>query len=154
MARRLGRPTVALNLSAEERTTLQRYIRRRTSSQQLALRSRIVLECARGSENQDVAVKLDVTPHTVGKWRRRFAEKRLDGLHDGPRPGAPRTIEDDKVEEVIVRTLESRPKGATHWSTRQIPQRQLLFPISDDHTSPSGYLRIAPSLACRVLCSA
>ena len=120
MARRLGRPTVELNLSDEERTTLQRYIRRRTSSQQLALRSRIVLECARGSENQDVAVKLDVTPHTVGKWRRRFAEKRLDGLHDRPRPGAPRTIEDDRVEEVIVRTLESTPKGATHWSTRQM----------------------------------
>jgi len=120
MAQKLGRPMVALNLSDEERTTLQRYIRRRTSSQQLALRSRIVLECARGSENQDVAVKLDVTPHTVGKWRRRFAEKRLDGLHDGHRPGPPRTIEDDKVEEVIVRTLESAPKGATHWSTRQM----------------------------------
>ena len=120
MACTRGRPTIALDLSDEERNTLQRYVRRRTSSQQLALRSRIVLQCARGSANQDVASELGVTPHTVGKWRRRFAEMRLDGLHDGPRPGAPRTIEDDKVEEVIVRTLESTPKGATHWSTRQM----------------------------------
>lgn len=120
MASKRGRPTVALDLSGEERTTLQRYVRRRMSSQQLALRSRIVLECARGAANQDVAFQLGVTPHTVGKWRRRFAKMRLDGLHDEPRPGPPRTIEDDKVEEVIVRTLESTPKGATHWSTRQM----------------------------------
>ncbi len=120
MARMHGRPTVALELSSEERTTLERYVRRRTCSQQLALRSRIVLECARGTTNREVAFKLGVTPHTVGKWRRRFAEMRIDGLHDEPRPGAPRTIDDDKVEEVIVRTLESTPKGATHWSTREM----------------------------------
>jgi transposase len=120
MARGRGRPTVAIELAEEERVTLRRHVRRRTSSQQLALRSRIVLECADGAANQDVASKLGVTPHTVGKWRRRFAEMRLDGLHDGPRPGAPRTIGDDTVEAVIVRTLESTPKGATHWSTRQM----------------------------------
>ena len=120
MGARLGRPTVAIELTDEERTTLQRYIRRRTASQQLVLRSQIVLGCARGLTNTEVAESMGVNKNTVTTWRRRFAEKRLDGLHDAPRPGAPRSIGDDKIEEVIVQTLESTPKGATHWSTRQM----------------------------------
>lgn len=120
MGARRGRPTVPIELTDEERTTLQRYIRRRTASQQLVLRSRIVLGCARGLTNTEVAESVGVNKNTVTTWRRRFAEKRLDGLHDAPRPGAPRSIGDDKIEEVIVQTLESTPKGATHWSTRQM----------------------------------
>lgn len=120
MARRRGRPTVPLELSRDERATLQRYGRRRTVSQQLALRARIVLECARGLSNVEVGQKLGVTERTVGKWRSRFVKDRLDALADAPRPGRPRTISDDKVEEIVVKTLESTPKGATHWSTRQM----------------------------------
>ena len=122
-ARPRGRPTVAIELTAEERETLQRYLRRRTASQQLVQRSRIILGCARGLTNTQVAETVGVNKDTVTKWRRRFAEERLDGLHDAPRPGGPRSIDDDKVEEMIVRTLESTPKGATHWSTRQMAKQ-------------------------------
>jgi transposase len=84
----------------------------------LALRARIVLACAEGMQNKQVAARLQVDPATVGKWRRRFVEHRLDGLRDEPRSGAPRTIEDARIEAVIVRTLESVPPDATHWSSR------------------------------------
>jgi transposase len=117
---RTGRPKALLELTADERAALERNVRRRKSAQQLVLRSRIVLACADGENNQSVADKLGVTPHTVGKWRRRFVESRLEGLHDEPRPGGPRTISDDQVEEVVVKTLESTPKNATHWSTRSM----------------------------------
>lgn len=120
MARKRGRPTAAIELSDEERETLQRYTRRRTASQQLVQRARIVLGCAKGLNNQQIAAGVGVSAHTVGKWRRRFAQERLDGLHDTPRPGAPRSIGDEMVEGVIVKTLETTPKGATHWSTRQM----------------------------------
>lgn len=120
MAQKQGRPTAVIELSDEERKTLQRYMRRRTASQQLVQRARIVLGCANGLNNQQIAADVGVSVHTVGKWRRRFAEERLDGLHDTPRPGTPRSIDDEMVEEVIVKTLETTPKGATHWSTRQM----------------------------------
>jgi transposase len=107
-------------LSAEERETLQRWARRPTSAQALALRCRIVLAAAEDKKNKDIAAELGCNPATVTKWRRRFAEKRLDGLHDEPRPGAPRKISDADVERVIVKTLEETPKGATHWSTRSM----------------------------------
>jgi transposase len=119
MARR-GRPTVEITLTPEERATLERWARRQKSAQALALRCRIVLGCADGLTHADIAAQLGCNPVTVGKWRRRFAADRLDGLTDAPRPGAARTIGDDVVESVLVDTLESAPPDATHWSTRDL----------------------------------
>lgn len=109
-------------LSDEERATLERWARRPKSAQALALRCRIVLECAKGGHNTEVAQGLGVGRAAVNKWRARFLAQRLDGLHDEPRPGAPRSITDDDVEVLIVRTLESTPADATHWSTRSMAQ--------------------------------
>ncbi len=117
MARR-GRPTVEITLSGDERKTLQRWAQRHSSSQALALRCRIVLACAEGRPNGEVASELRVHPTTVSKWRHRFAKHRIDGLVDAPRPGAARTIGDDVIEAIIVETLETAPPDATHWSTR------------------------------------
>ena len=118
---RTGRPKARLVLSEQERATLERWSRRPSSAQALAQRSRIVLECAAGQTNQAVAARERVTPQTVGKWRRRFVERRLDGLVDEPRPGQPRRITDELVEQVIVKTLEEPPPdGGTHWSTRRM----------------------------------
>jgi len=117
---RAGRPKSALVLSGEERATLERWARRPTTAQALALRCRIVLACAQGGNDIEVAERLGVGRGTVGKWRRRFIDRRLDGLHDEPRPGAPRSIGDDDVERVIVKTLEETPANATHWSTRSL----------------------------------
>jgi transposase len=103
---RTGRPTASLTLTSDEQDILRRYIRRGKTSQQLALRSRIVLECAKGQDNQRVATILGVNAKTVGKWRARFFAERLDGLTDSHRTGAPRQIGDDKVEEIIVATLD------------------------------------------------
>lgn len=96
----------------------------------LALRSKIVLACADGADNIAVAGKLDVNQATVGKWRRRFLEKRLDGLVDEPRPGTPRKITDDDVEWVVVKTLEDKPVDATHWSTRDLAKQVGISPAS------------------------
>jgi len=115
-----GRPKAELVLTGGERETLQRWARRPTSAQALALRCRIVLACAEGLSNQKVAASQGVNQVTVGKWRSRFAERRLDGLHDEPRPGAPRSISDADVERVLVKTLEEAPRNATHWSTRSL----------------------------------
>lgn len=116
----VGRPVAAIDLTAEERSKLEELARRRKTSQAVALRSRIVLDCAAGLTNTEVAAKLSVTLPTVGKWRARFARDRLAGLTDAPRPGQPRKITDAKVEEVVTRTLESTPANATHWSTRSM----------------------------------
>ncbi len=115
-----GRPRNELVLTDEERETLERWSRRHTSAQALALRCRIVLACAQGGHDGQVAERLGVNRNTVGKWRRRFIASRLDGLHDEPRPGAPRQIGDEDVERVIVKTLEDSPADATHWSTRSM----------------------------------
>jgi len=112
----------ALVLSGEERETLERWARRPTSAQALAQRCRIVLACAEGQTNQQVAAAEGVHQATVGKWRTRFVAQRLDGLHDEPRPGKPRTISDADVERVIVKTLEEAPPRATHWSTRSLAE--------------------------------
>lgn len=117
---RMGRPTVEVVLTDDERETLQRWARRATSSQALALRCRIVLACAGGASNTQAGRDLSVHPVTVAKWRRRFAADRLEGLVDEPRPGAPRTVSNAQVEDVVVRTLESTPRDATHWSTRSM----------------------------------
>jgi len=107
-------------LSNDERETLVRWSRRRSSAQVLALRCRIVLACAEGLTNQAVAARVGVNQATVSKWRSRFIAGRLEGLSDEPRPGAPRTISDEDVERVIVKTLEETPRDATHWSTRSL----------------------------------
>ena len=119
---RRGTAVAELVLSDEERDTLERWARRPTTAQALALRCRIVLACAQGGSNTEVADQLGVNRMTVGKWRARFVTDRLDGLHDEPRPGGPRSIGDDDVERVIVKTLEETPRGATHWSTRSMAQ--------------------------------
>src|SRR5580658_8823012 len=113
-----GRPLKELILSSDERTKLEQWARRPKTSQRLALRSRIVLKCASAMTNTQVAQELKVSLATVCKWRGRFVEDRLEGLVDEPRPGAPRKITDTRIEEVIGRTLESKPEAATHWSTR------------------------------------
>jgi transposase len=120
---RSGRPKAELVLSQEERETLEGLTRRRKTAAGLARRAAIVLACAEGNSNKTVAKRLQVASLTVGKWRARFVRDRLDGLLDEPRPGAPRRVTDKKVEDVVTQTLESTPKGATHWSTREMAKR-------------------------------
>src|SRR5579862_4173616 len=115
-----GRPKAELTLTTEERDTLERWGRRPKTAQALALRARIVLRCASGATNTVVAEQLHVSQQMVCKWRARFAERRLDGLLDEPRPGAPRAHADTAVEQLITKTLESTPRAATHWSTRSM----------------------------------
>jgi transposase len=116
MAGRRAAPEVVL--SESERSELKALAGRRKTAQAMAMRARIVLVCAEGLQSKQVADQLGVDRATVGKWRRRFVEKRLDGLYDEPRSGAPRTVDDARIEAVIVKTLESVPANATHWSSR------------------------------------
>jgi transposase len=120
---RLGRPVTRIVLSPSERETLERYTRRATTAQALALRARIVLRCAAGETHTAIAADLHVTKQTVGKWRRRFVDARVPGLLDEPRPGAPRKISDAAIERVLTTTLESTPRDATHWSTRSLAKQ-------------------------------
>ena len=120
---RTGRPKAVLTLTDGERSQLVSWSRRATSSQSLALRSRIVLACADGADNKAVAVELRCNPVTVGKWRARFIARRLDGLLDEDRPGRPASISLDQVEEVLVATLESTPKNATGWSRKSMAKK-------------------------------
>ncbi len=119
-----------LVLSEAERRTLSNWAKRRTTAQGLALRARIVLACAEGGPNIAVAARLGVNRATVAKWRTRFLRDRLGGLTDEPRPGVPRTITDAQVEEVVVRTLEEVPEGATHWSRRELAKQVGISPAS------------------------
>jgi transposase len=109
-----------LTLTDAERETLECWTRRAKTAQAMAQRARLILGCAAGRTNTVVAHELRLTKQTVGKWRSRFLARRLDGLLDEPRPGAPRTITDAQVERVLTRTLESTPVDATHWSTRSM----------------------------------
>lgn len=117
---RTGRPKQPLILTEEERQRLQSLAHRARSQPALARRARVVLACAEGVDNKTVAGKLRCSPGMVGKWRARFLETRLEGLYDEPRPGAPRKVGDDQVEQVVIQTLESTPRGQTHWSTREL----------------------------------
>jgi len=117
---RTGRPKAVLVLSEDEEALLRSYSRRHSTAQLLAQRARIVLACASGLSNKAVAEQLGCHANNVGKWRRRFLCDRVAGLFDEPRPGVPRTISDRKVEQVVTMTLESAPRNATHWSTREM----------------------------------
>ena len=119
----IGRPIPPLHLSSDERESLERWKRRPTTAQALALRSRIILRCSEGKTNTVVAGEIGLAKQTVGKWRARFIERRLDGLLDEPRPGGPRSITDTDVERVVTLTLETTPADATHWSTRSMAAR-------------------------------
>ena len=119
----MGRPKAELVLSDDERAQLERWARRPKSSQALALRCRIVLACADGRTNLQVAADLGCSAVTVGKWRARFVEHRLDGLSDEERPGRPTSITAEQVEDVVVATLESTPANATHWTRSKMAQR-------------------------------
>ena len=119
----MGRPTKPLNLMAEEKEKLTMLARRPKSSQAIAMRARIVLACAEGLSNGAAANKLHITGATVCKWRERFRVSRLEGLLDEPRPGAPRSIADTQIEDVVTQTLESMPVNSTHWSTRLMAEK-------------------------------
>ena len=107
-------------LTEEERERLQSLAHRSRSQSLVARRSRVVLACAEGLDNKVVAKKLRCSLGMVGKWRARCLESRLEGLYDEPRPGAPRKVSDEQIEQVIIKTLESTPRGQTHWSTREL----------------------------------
>ena len=115
-----GRPVVRLVLSAQERSYLERQVRRHRVARSLSERCRVILRCADGLPSKDVAAELGLHEHTVGKWRRRILKDRCDGLLDEARPGRPRTIDDDQVAAVIERTLRTTPVDATHWSIRSM----------------------------------
>jgi transposase len=117
---RTGRPKRPLRLTDEERTRLESFAHRARSQSLLARRARVILVCAEGLDNKAAARKLRCSPGMVGKWRARFLKVGVDGLHDEPRPGSPRKISDEQVEKVIIQTLESTPRGQTHWSTREL----------------------------------
>ena len=120
---RTGRPIPPLTLTSEERETLEHWIRSSKTGQALAKRCRVIISCAAGKSNSMVAAETGFCPQTVGKWRYRFLEQRLDGLLDEPRPGSPRKITDADVERAVTLTLEAMPTDATHWSTRSLARR-------------------------------
>jgi transposase len=115
-----GRPIARLVLSGQERSYLERQVRRHRVARSLSERCRVILRCADGLPSKHVAAELRLHEHTVGKWRRRFLKNRCDGLLDEARPGRPRTIDDDQVAAVIERTLRTTPVDATHWSIRSM----------------------------------
>lgn len=115
-----GRPRIAVCLEPEEQTELETLLRKRNLEQSIAVRGKIILLCAKGLTDVAVARETGVTHATVGKWRKRYLQNGIDGLYDAPRSGAPRTVTDEHVENLIKLTLESTPKGATHWSTRSM----------------------------------
>lgn len=116
----MGKAAASIELTERERSELEGLAGRRRTAQGLARRAKIVLLVAEGLESKDISARLGADQNTVGKWRRRFCERRLDGLLDEPRPGAPRQIGDDEIAETVRRTLETTPKDATHWSLRSM----------------------------------
>lgn len=121
---RTGRPTTPITVTDEDRTTLERWCRRRNVNAGLARRSRIVLLAADGESNRAIAAAVGCHPNTVALWRRRFLAGGVDGLLDEPRPGRPRSIDDDKVDEIVLNTLAAKPaNGDTHWSNRTMARQ-------------------------------
>lgn len=120
---RTGRPKLELTVTDDERIELERLTKRGRTNYDLAFRARIVLACTKERNNSVIARRLRCTGQTVGKWRNRFIKDRLDGLYDEPRVGGPRQITDERVEEIIVKTLETKPEGHTHWSTRKMAEK-------------------------------
>ena len=125
-----GRPKTRLVLAPAERATLEQWTRGSTKSPALALRARIVLGCAGGGSNTEVARRLEITLQTVGKWRARFVVRRLDGLRDEPRPGTPRRLSDATIEQVVATTMESKPSDAVQWSVRSMAATAGISPTS------------------------
>ncbi len=126
----MPRPLPAVNLRPSERDALEKWAGRRKTAQGLAMRARILLLADEGASNEAIAADLALDPATVGKWRNRFLRDRVEGLCDQPRSGAPRRIDDARVEALVLDTRERRPEGATHWSSRLIAKRHGL-----SHTS-------------------
>jgi len=116
----MGRPVVAISVSDKDKAALQGLVRRRKTAHGLAQRARIVLLASEGISNVEIGKRLGLHNQTVGVWRRRYADRGIDGLYDEPRPGGPRTISDAQVEDLITRTLEQKPANATHWSSREM----------------------------------
>ncbi len=127
---RTGRPKIVVMVTGDERQQLESLAHRSRSAPHVARRARIILACADGRPTTGVASRLHMSPTTVCKWRSRFLRERLDGLFDEPRPGTPRQISDAQVEQVIIRTLESTPRGATQWSTRAMAKASGLSPAT------------------------
>lgn len=125
---RKGRSKDRPQISEDQREVLERYVRRGSTSQDLSNRARICLLCAQGHKDKEVAQLVGVNVHTVGKWRKRFVAGGVESLTDSYRPGTPRSINDDIVEDVVVKTLESKPNGATHWSTRSMAKNMGISP--------------------------
>ena len=150
-----GPAKAELVLSGDERATLERWARRPKSAQRLALRCRIVLAAADGEPRNEIAARLGCHTSTVGRWRGRFARRGLDGLHDEPRPGKPRSIGDADVVRVIVKTLEEQPRNPTHWSTRSMAQATGMWPESPIERSSARWpgLRASSTSSARTFCA-
>jgi transposase len=126
----MGRPTITLELSEDERATLKAWVRARKTPAAEKLRAQIVLACAQGESGASIGARLSVSEQTISKWRRRFAAYRIAGLSDAPRSGQPRKIDDAKIEEVIRKTLQEKPENATHWSTPLMAKSVGLYPTA------------------------
>jgi transposase len=126
----VARAAAAIELSEVEERVLRGVLRTPSVSQQQALRARIVLRAAEGVSNTQIAREMGVSLPTVGLWRRNFCERRLEGLHDAPRSGRPRQIDDDQVKQVLAKTLEPPPDGTTHWSVRRLAEATGISPTT------------------------
>ena len=123
------RVAAVIELSEDEEPELRAVLRRRSASQQQAMRARIVLLAAEGASNTEIAREVGVSLPTVGLWRRNFSERRMEGLQDAPRSGRPRAIDDGEVRRVLAKTLEPPPDGTTHWSVRRLAAATGIFAL-------------------------